>query len=103
VNDHDLAVVLVSRLNELIRDEDVRADVCRLMNSRVKCSVTTAKHPTIQVQGLISGGERLGFLGLLNGVVGAGANKCGHIKANYTVTEKGLELVEFVVSEDECD
>lgn len=72
MNDSDLADVLIDRLNKLIEDPAVREDVGRLIETRVPCSDATLKHPTIQAQeGAPDSMGTVGFLGVLNGIVGA--------------------------------
>jgi len=93
MNDSDLADVIIERLNKLIEDPAIRADVGRLIESRIGCSKATLQHPSIQasqpekVAGLCECGAygpsssgwcavcnpepHFGFLGLLNGLVGA--------------------------------
>lgn len=66
----ELADELIERLNRLIADAEIRADVDRLLGTRVPVGATTARHRTIQVAGEAGGEARLGFLGLLNGLVG---------------------------------
>lgn len=70
MTDTELADALIARLNEVITDPEVRADVHRLVETRVPCGHVTADHPSIQVQ--INGEDpTFGFIGLLNGIVGA--------------------------------
>jgi len=66
IPDDRLANEIIARLNILIEDPEVRKDIDALIEARVEVSETTADHPLIQV----SEGGRLGFLGLLNGIVG---------------------------------
>ena len=56
-------------LNEAL-ERDAEA-MTRLVNLRVECSERLSAHPTIQV-GLYGGVYRLGVLGLVNGILGAG-------------------------------
>jgi hypothetical protein len=70
MNDSELADAIVERLNALVRDPAVRADVGRLIEERVPVGEATAAHPSIQVQESAAGGSVLGFLGLLNGLIG---------------------------------
>lgn len=65
ISNEQLADLLIERLNELIKDPDVRRDISTLFETRIKCSVATAGHPTIQAVE-----EGFGTLGLLNGLVG---------------------------------
>lgn len=65
IEDIDLANEIITRLNELIEDPDVAKDISAIIENRIVVSNATMEHPTIQVQG-----EKLGFLGLLNGILG---------------------------------
>lgn len=65
MNDTDLADELISRLNRLLTDPEVVVDIHRLIENRVRVCDATQDHPTIQTQECT-----LGFLGLLNGLVG---------------------------------
>lgn len=67
IPDPQLADEIISRLNALIQDPAIREDVGRLIETRVSCSEATTNHPTIQTQD----GPQFGFLGLLNGILGA--------------------------------
>lgn len=69
MSDAALADEIILRLNKLIEDPEVRADVGRLLETRILVSSATAGHRSIQVQ-TESGSPVLGFLGLLNGLVG---------------------------------
>jgi hypothetical protein len=82
----ELAEELVVRLNALLGNAAVRADIERLLDERIEVTKYTADHPTIQV--ISSGGkDLLGFLGLLNGIVGntntKNAISYGYIAAKY--------------------
>lgn len=83
LSNRDLATVIVTRLNALLSDPDVRQDIQKLIETRVSCSKATKDHETIQ----IGDGEELGFLGLLNGIVGRRDTKpyegWGHISAVF--------------------
>lgn len=98
MKDEELADELIGRLNRLLADDAVRADVERLVQQRIPCSQVTAEHPTIQVLHLdrqetkdalqqffgpefgpiVAGavgdnayaGPAFGFIGLLNGLIG---------------------------------
>jgi len=70
ISDSDLADAVVERLNDLIRDPKVRGDVERLVEERILVGEQTAVHGSIQVQQNAAGDSVLGFLGLLNGVIG---------------------------------
>jgi hypothetical protein len=66
IDDVDLADEIIGRLNALIGDPPIRNDVHALIQQRIEVTQACREHPTIQAS---SG--RLGFLGLLNGIVGA--------------------------------
>lgn len=66
-SDSDLADEVIARLNALIQDPNIRADLEKLINERIAVSKETIDHPTIQVA---ADSNTLGFLGLLNGIVG---------------------------------
>lgn len=70
MTDSELADAVIERLNALIQDPAVRADVGKLVEERVPVGERTAAHPSIQVQQNIVGDNVLGFLGLLNGLIG---------------------------------
>lgn len=62
----EIAGVIIDRLNVIIQDPNVREDVERLVETRIKAtSQETLDHPSIQS---IDG--EVGFLGLLNGILG---------------------------------
>lgn len=83
MKDADLADEVIARLNSLITDPAVRGDVNRLIETRIACSTETLDHPTIQAEEfdpqkhaarVPPGSEPtagwVGFLGLLNGLIG---------------------------------
>ena len=61
-----LADILIERLNKLIEDPAVRADISALIETRVPVGAATCVHPTLQVVD----SKFLGPLGLINGLVG---------------------------------
>lgn len=69
-SDSELADTIIDRLNIIIQDPSIREDVEKLIGMRVRASSASAAHPSIQVQKNDSGDNVLGFLGLLNGIVG---------------------------------
>jgi hypothetical protein len=92
MEDSKLADIIIDRLNELIKDSDIREDIRDLLDTDVDCSQATANHPTIQTIQVVGGMgpySFLSFLGLLNGIVGScpdeyGIKKgCGLITAVY--------------------
>lgn len=70
LSDSELADQIIARLNELIRDPKIRHDVGQLIETRVVVGEQTAAHSAIQVQHNAEGDNTLGFLGMLNGVIG---------------------------------
>ncbi len=84
IDDESLAKAIIERLNRIIADPAIRADVQALLAQRVPCSEATADHPTVQVDGQTM---TLGVLGLLNGLCGTlegGARDgWGRIVAHY--------------------
>lgn len=70
MEDGELADEIIRRLNALIEDQSVRADVEALIEHRVACSQATADHPSIQAVPAGDGSFLLGLLGILNGLAG---------------------------------
>jgi hypothetical protein len=104
--DLELATTLTERLNALILNDNICKDVAKLIETRVLASQTTAEHPSIQVEKAWQGphvvgpkASALGFLGLLNGIVGTipdGPNAGqGYIKAVFNDKD---ELLRFEVN-----
>jgi hypothetical protein len=98
IDDETLALALIDRLNQLVSDPAVRADIERLIAQRVPCSSTTAEHPTIQVCGET---QTLGLLGLLNGLCGtiAGGKRDGWGRIAACYEENRGPLLRFCHSE----
>lgn len=69
--------ILIARLNALVVDETFAADALRLMGSRVACLADLSKPRLRAVQ--TTNANMLGFLGLLNGIVGALPDGAGRI------------------------
>lgn len=67
-----LAVILIARLNQLLEDTPSLSETFGLLvRTRVACDFEIAKqHPTIQAA-VEEGCAYVGFLGMLNGIVGA--------------------------------
>jgi hypothetical protein len=86
----EFTVELVYRLNQLLSGatEDVRKDIFRLISTRVPVSGATCDHGTIQVMPVITGQYVMGFMGLLNGILG------GEI-IYVRIDEAKREIVEF--------
>ncbi len=68
--DHMLASVLCDRLNAMLDDEHVQRALYDLSQARVQVHRELGPHPTIQVDAE-SGPYTVGFIGMLNGIVGA--------------------------------
>lgn len=66
MTDPELADEIIKRLNALLQDPVTRVAINDLVETRVVVSTKLDDHPSIQV---VEG--KLGFLGLLNGIVGA--------------------------------
>jgi hypothetical protein len=98
MKDRELADEIIARLNKLIEHPDIRRDVAALIEQRVTCSQVTYEHPTIQASSAL-----LGFLGLLNGLVGADPELkdtrvgWGYITACY---DEAAELVRFELTKN---
>lgn len=104
IKDQDLADEIIQRLNVLIEDPAVRAFVKLIIQSKVPIDLELAKrHSTIQcwVEGSTASA---GFLGMLNGIVGAIRSEYsdidgwGYIAAVYD-SDSG-ELLKFIRAED---
>jgi hypothetical protein len=77
MTDIELATEIIVRLNDMIKNQDIRADIALLLETRVKASLATQDHPTI----ICRDGD-VGLLGILNGIVGLVPGKiCGLIGA----------------------
>lgn len=72
MTDDLLADEIIARLNRLLTDAhpEVRKDIERLVETRISVAAETLIHPSIQVSKGTGGEPVLGFLGLLNGLVG---------------------------------
>jgi hypothetical protein len=92
ISDSELADILIARLNKLIEDPHVRADIDVLIDVRVPVCPATREHPTI-----VTYDECVGTLGLLNGLMshvgGEGEYKgYGRITAEYDDDENLLRF-----------
>lgn len=89
ITNDELADNIILRLNGLVKDPDIREDIHELIEARQPCSTASAGHPTIQTVSDQSEAANplLGFLGILNGLVGAMPDGpkagCGYIAAVY--------------------
>lgn len=94
---------MIRRLNVLIeQDESVRRDVGHLIESRVPCSDAVGDHPTIQVSIGADQKPSVGFLGLLNGLIGAigpGHKRAGWGHVAMRVGDDGT-IARFVRTEE---
>lgn len=71
--DSELAQDLALRLNKLMADPHAKKLILDLIETRVNVPLVLAGHPTIQVLELHDGIDyhyQVGFLGLLNGIIG---------------------------------
>ncbi len=87
MSDSELADIIIERLNHLIQNDSIKSDICKLIENRVLVTEQTAKHPHIQVDQNDAEDNFMGFLGLLNGIVGAipngKFNGWGYITASF--------------------
>lgn len=73
MNDRDLALEIIARLNKLCEDPGVRKFIGELAETRINVPPGVENHSTIQVNKVNDGVQdyhQAGFLGLLNGIVG---------------------------------
>ena len=84
---------MLELLNEAIHLHRDAMEV--LIDTRVSCNRDLAKHKSIQVMGKY-GNYAVGFLGMLNGLLGIDANKFGPITAYYD--EEG-KLTKFAMTD----
>ena len=78
--DEELAQIICTRLNTLLEDPGVREALQLLINTRVPVNEAVADHPTIQCSGTNPSEYSVGFLGIINGIIGG---KGGHFIANF--------------------
>ena len=79
----------IDLLNEIHRlDSSV---LPALIDYRVPCNDAVAEHPTVQV----SPDNKVGLLGIINGIFGTNKNGWGFIAAEFTEPEQGHELKGF--------
>ncbi len=72
MTDLDLAQEIIDRLNRLIQEPEspgVATALLSVMQSRISIDMAVADHPTLQVS-VDEGCAYLGWLGILNGIVG---------------------------------
>jgi hypothetical protein len=92
MRDDALADEIIARLNELIKNDDVRSIIQRLINNRLECVTALDEHPTVQAVGIEGGGFSVGLLGILNGIVGYDEkNEGGYIIAIFNDDYSKLE------------
>ena len=99
IDDKTLAEELVRRLNGLIEEDDgdrhVRNFLGDLIEARVEVDPQFVEdHPTIQGNIEDDGKGYMGFLGLLNGMVGAMEDGWGYVAAHFDDDGK---LTHFIV------
>lgn len=70
MTDKELAIEIIDRLNNLIKNDDVRKLFEHAIETRTIVSDSLLSHSTIQAW-KVNGDYCVGFLGLLNGIVGA--------------------------------
>jgi hypothetical protein len=91
MDDKKLAKELVNRMNELLKDDAAHELLQRMLSVLFDVTDEVAHHPTIQV----SQEDTVGFLGMLNGVVGIRPDGYGHITAVY---DDNCKLASFSVT-----
>ena len=83
---------IVDYLNELFKIDPTAIE--HLLDSRVLCNKKLAEHPTCQVaRNTTDGRDRVGILGVINGMLGISEKGMGTIVAyfdNYTGELKGF-------------
>lgn len=106
MDDRQLALELIERLNRLIEDPDVRQLIGQLIETRVNVPASLANHPTIQINEVsdtISSYYQVGFLGILNGIVGiihgGPRDLWGHITVR--MSDENLEVLGFELTPQE--
>ena len=92
MTDKELAVEIISRLNRLAENPDIAADLNKAIELRSPASRATIEHPTIQARN-----DGVGWLGILNGIVGIRETGCGYIAAKYS-DDECLNFVGFVLT-----
>jgi hypothetical protein len=70
MKDAEFADEVIRRLNRLVKNDEVAADLRALIAIKVKCSKSTQKHPLIQCSMNRRGKAQVGLLGMLNGIAG---------------------------------
>lgn len=97
ITNEELADKFIMRLNILCKDKDIRGDIHDLIETRIPCSSAAVAHPTIQTIEQGTPDEEiylLGFLGLLNGLVGVDPDGHAYLAGSYSYDE-GNELTGF--------
>lgn len=81
VSSRFIAEAIVQKLNEI--NELDSSVLPKLINYRVRCNDKFANHPTIQVgQANYPPGYQVGFLGILNGLIGVKTDDWGYVAAD---------------------
>jgi len=71
ISEDQCADWLIERLNKLIESPALCKDIAQLFTHRIYCCEAATQHPTLQTEVDGTGDrETLGFLGLLNGLIG---------------------------------
>jgi len=97
MNNKELAELIIGRLNKILKSDPEAID--ELINTRVLCNNNLADHPMVQVREYPGDiGPTIGFLGLLNGLIGTTDDGRGIICAVY---ENGNDLVRFELTDDD--
>lgn len=82
----EMADHFVVRLNEMVEQD--RRVMHELIEHRVSCNDSLATHPTVQVAG-----NKVGLLGVLNGLIGVDQDGWGYLAADFDDSGK---LVRFL-------
>lgn len=87
----------VDYLNNLLQHD--RAAVTRLFDFRTPCNRFLAEHPTVQTQRVGGAGDRVGFVGVLNGLVGVydDGPMRGYGAVGYSYGAGTGDIVQFVL------
>lgn len=79
MDDLALANEIIDRLNKLIQNPEASELISKLVNARIEVPESLVDHPTIQVHNQPGQKPQVGFLGLLNGIVGVREDQWGYI------------------------
>jgi hypothetical protein len=97
VSKEQVADYLIESLNKLIEDPEVREDVSKLIDLRIPCSMATQESPLIQCVN-----NSVGFLGILNGIVGTidTGKRAGWGFITAVYDDDGYRLIKFCRTEN---